>query len=167
MATVATPHPIELSMDEIEAILEKASLPEEERELLREVARSYCTLLAELGDKKATIRRLRQLAFGTTTETKKNLLGQQGQKGGAAAGGQEKSKGQKRGKKKGHGRIPAEAYTGAEKVKVPHESLSAGDTCPHCPGKLHGKKPRRLVRIRGCAPLAATLYEQERLRCNS
>jgi transposase len=160
----ATAPAIELSMDEIEAILEKTSqgpLPEEEREKLRAVALSYCTLLGELKGTKATIQRLRELAFGAKpkTETRKNLFGSQGRSADAAS--------QAKGKKKGHGRIPAEAYTGAEKVKVPLGSLSAGDRCPHCQGKLQQKKPRRLVRIRGCAPLAATLYEQERLRCNS
>jgi transposase len=165
-----TAHEIEVSVDEIEAILEKAShgpLSEEERELLRDLTLSYCTLLGELGDKKATIKRLRHLVFGTKTETKKNVLGRgQGRQAADAEAGAE-SKPKPKSKKKGHGRIPAKDYTGAEKVKVPHESLSAGGSCPHCEeGRIYGKEPRRLVRIRGCAPLAATVYEQQRFRCN-
>ena len=159
------PHGIEVSMDEIDAILEKASkgpLPEEERELVRALALSYCTLLGELGNKKATIKRLRDLVFGAKTETKRNLLGKDDKAADAGAGGEEKPKR----KKKGHGRIPASDYTGAARVKVPHESLSAGDPCPCCEGKVYAKKPRLFVRIRGCAPLAATVYEQERFRCN-
>lgn len=163
---------IELSMDDVEAILEKAGqapLSDEEREQLRALAMSYITLLGELKGSKATIRRLRELAFGVSTETKDSLFGREAppdhDESAAMSQGAEKKK--KRGKKKGHGRIPAEDYTGAERVETSHESLSAGERCPHCPGKLHQKTPQRLVRIRGCPPLAATLYEQERLRCNS
>jgi len=174
MMAAATPHELEVSVDEIEAILEEAKsrlLSEEERELVLDLAVSYCALLGELKDKKTSLRRLRQLVFGATTESKAKLLGADGADGAGDEGGEKPSKPaqptSKGTKRKGHGRIPAEDYTGAEKVAVPHESLSAGEACPlDCGGKLHGKKPRRLVRIRGCAPLAATLYEQERLRCN-
>ena len=34
--------------------------------------------------------------------------------------------------RKGHGRNGADAYTGAEKIEVPHESLQPGDPCPKC-----------------------------------
>ena len=47
-------------------------------------------------------------------------------------------------------------------------TLHAGDSCPGCEkGKVYPQKePRRLVRIVGQAPLAATVYELDRLRCN-
>src|SRR5271169_6272930 len=69
---------------------------------------------------------------------------------------------------KGHGRNGAAAYTGAQKVAVPHPQLHAGDACPGCEkGKVYPQKePRTLVRIVGQAPLAATVYELDRLRCN-
>lgn len=167
MRVTVLPKPLdtELSMDEIDAILDKASqgpLSGEERELLRALAMSYCRLLGELGHRKATIKRLRHLVFGAKTETKEKLLGKKGPAAEADEVGEEKPKP----KKKGHGRIPAADYTGAPRVKIPHESLSAGKPCPHCEGKVYAKNPRLLVRIRGCAPLAATVYEQERLRCN-
>jgi len=68
----------------------------------------------------------------------------------------------------GHGRNGARSYTGAKKVAVPHPSLHAGDPCPGCgKGKVYPQKePKTLVRIRGQAPLAATVYELDRLRCN-
>lgn len=174
MTTAAATQTTEVSVDEIEALLDKASrepLADEDRELLRELLLSYLTLLGEIKGKKATIQRLRQLVFGTKTESRRNLVGapddgtpQEASPSESAAEATSEPKAKR--KKPGHGRIAAEAYTGAERVAVPHGFLSPGDTCPHCPGRLHGKKPRRLVRIRGCAPLAATLYEQERLRCN-
>jgi transposase len=69
----------------------------------------------------------------------------------------------------GHGRNPASAYAGATKVAVPHPNLQPGDACPECPkGKVYAQKePRPLVRVVGQAPLAATVYALEQLRCNA
>src|ERR1700689_2101813 len=69
---------------------------------------------------------------------------------------------------KGHGRNGALSYTGAQTVTVPHPELHAGDSCPGCEkGKVYPQKePRTLVRVVGQAPLAATVYELDRLRCN-
>jgi len=71
-------------------------------------------------------------------------------------------------KRKGHGRNGAGAYTGADKMSVSHDSLEHGDRCPGClKGKVYRQaKPAVLVRVRGVAPLSATVYELERLRCN-
>ena len=68
----------------------------------------------------------------------------------------------------GHGRNGAKAFRGAEKVKVSHQELKSGDRCPDCArGNVYEQKePKVLVRIVGQAPLAATVYELERLRCN-
>lgn len=72
-------------------------------------------------------------------------------------------------KRKGHGRNPAAAYTGANRVQVPHEALHDKETCPECRrGKIYLlPPPAQLVRVRGMAPLLATIYELERLRCNA
>lgn len=69
---------------------------------------------------------------------------------------------------KGHGRNGASSYTGAKKVAVQHPTLHTGDACPGCgKGKVYPQKePRVLVRIVGQAPLAGTVYELDRLRCN-
>jgi hypothetical protein len=69
----------------------------------------------------------------------------------------------------GHGRNAASAFTGAEKVCVPHAQLKPGDPCPECrEGKVYRQKePKTLIRIVGQAPLKATVFEMERLRCNA
>jgi transposase len=69
----------------------------------------------------------------------------------------------------GHGRNGADAYRSAEKVRVTHQKLAHGDRCPDCSrGNVYTQKePKPLVRIVGQAPLAATVYELERLRCNA
>jgi transposase len=72
-------------------------------------------------------------------------------------------------KTNGHGRNPASAYAGATKVPVAHPNLQHGAACPECPkGKVYAQKePRPLVRIVGQAPLGATVYELEQMRCNA
>ena len=69
----------------------------------------------------------------------------------------------------GHGRNGAEAYRGAKNVPVTHSHLAHGDRCPDCArGNVYTQKERKaLVRIVGQAPLAATVCELERLRCNA
>jgi transposase len=68
----------------------------------------------------------------------------------------------------GHGRNAASAFTGAEKVCVQHAHLKPGDPCPECrQGRVYRQKePKTLIRIVGQAPLKATVFEMERLRCN-
>ena len=72
-------------------------------------------------------------------------------------------------KSAGHGRNGADAFRGAEKVKIAHQELKSGDRCPDCTrGNVYEQKEAKvLVRIVGQAPLAATVYELERLRCNA
>jgi transposase len=69
----------------------------------------------------------------------------------------------------GHGRNGAEAFSGARKVDIKHQKLTHGDRCPECgKGNVYGQKePKVLVRIIGQAPLAATVYSLERLRCGA
>jgi transposase len=76
---------------------------------------------------------------------------------------------EKKARRSGHGRNGAAAFKGAEKVAVPHPELKAGDTCPRCEtGKVYQqRKPKAIVKVTGQAPLKATVYEMERLRCNA
>src|ERR1700694_6018164 len=69
----------------------------------------------------------------------------------------------------GHGRHGAAAFTGANRVSIAHATLHAGDRCPECrQGKVYRQKePATLVRFVGRAPLEATVFEMERMRCNA
>src|SRR6266446_6347492 len=69
----------------------------------------------------------------------------------------------------GHGRNGAEAFDGARKVEIAHPKVTHGGRCPECgKGNVYGQKePKVLVRIVGQAPLAATVYSLERLRCGA
>jgi hypothetical protein len=70
--------------------------------------------------------------------------------------------------RKGHGRNSAGAYAGARKVII-QATLNCGDDCPECArGRVYTQRqPKRLVRVVGQAPVEATVYEIERLRCNA
>jgi hypothetical protein len=70
--------------------------------------------------------------------------------------------------KEGHGHNGADAFTGAEKIEVRHESLQAGDPCPKCEtGTLYDTgRPGVLVRLAGQAPVKAMVYYLQKLRCN-
>jgi transposase len=68
---------------------------------------------------------------------------------------------------RGHGRNGADAYGGAERIDVPHATLSAGDACPACgEGTVYDKAPGVLVRITGQPPLTARIYRLQKLRCH-
>jgi transposase len=69
----------------------------------------------------------------------------------------------------GHGRNRAAAFRGAKRIAIAHATLHTGDQCPEClRGKVYRQKePATRVRFVGHAPLEATVFEMERLRCNA
>jgi transposase len=108
--------------------------------------------------------------FPSSTEKTEAVLKKAGIEGTSKAADQQGTA--KPGKRKpsvsGHGRNGAGDYRNPRRVRVSHASLKHGDTCPGClKGKVYAQQePRRLVRIVGQAPLTATVYELQRLRCN-
>jgi transposase len=112
------------------------------------------------------------MIFGGSTESSKNILEkarheEESPEGSADCLPQDTGK---KGKKpvKGHGRNSSSSYTGAERVSVSHSILKSGSPCPLCPkGKVYGvKTPGTVLRFVGRAPVEATVYELEKLRCN-
>jgi transposase len=101
----------------------------------------YACLLELLRQKKLSIRRLRKMLFGASTERTSNVLPSSAESSGQAedrsaentadgpAGGDGTLR---RRRPRNHGRIAASRYTGCEKVVVTHASLHSGDNCPHC-----------------------------------
>ena len=53
-------------------------------------------------------------------------------------------------------------------MTIPHPHLHPGDACPRCDaGKVYRRRaPKVLVRFIGQAPIGATVYDLERLRCH-
>ena len=71
-------------------------------------------------------------------------------------------------KPKGHGRIGADAHTGAKKIFIPMPTFKPGDRCPEClRGKVYPQsKPGVFISIEGQAPMGATVWQLEKYRCN-
>jgi len=153
-----TPKRIDLTQKQMNALLARAErlLPEEDYKIVKTMADTISFLSRTMGMKNAHIRKLLAMLFGTVTEKTSKVLKEK------------KDRKKTNEKPKGHGRNGADSYKGAQKVIVNHESLKPKDKCPSCKkGKLYDtKKPAVTIRITGQPPLAAKVYEIERLRCN-
>lgn len=170
----AGPRPsIELKFDELGAILEraKAALSAEDHATLKAAMDTLAFVTAELQAKGTSLDRLRRLLFGPTTETTRTILGSGAAPSAPATGRSpavDHGASHAGAPRPGHGRHGAAAYTGADLVQVGHPSLRSGHGCPEClTGKVYPlAEPAKLVRITGMAPLGATVYARDRLRCN-
>jgi hypothetical protein len=155
--------PTDVNLREIAAIIELTqteSLSAGNYEKLKVAMAILAFLMEELRSQKASIYRLRNMLFGPSTEKTSQVLGKN--KDSAKSESSEPKE-----KKPGHGRNGASAYTGANKIHVPHPDMHSGDSCPHCTGKVYllgDKSP--IIRITGMAPLFANVYERDQLRCN-
>lgn len=169
----AAPPRLELRLDELEAIVErtKAALSAEDHAKLKAALETLAFLTAELQAKGTSLDRLRRLLFGVKTEKTRTIVGPGAAPGAPGASG---SAGATAGPpaasapRPGHGRTGVAAYTGATRVAIAHPTLRRGDGCPECArGKVYPlTEPATLVRITGMAPLGATVYACDRLRCN-
>jgi len=188
---------VELDMGELEEILrhvEAKQLQADDYETIRELIESYVGLTLAVGDKSTTIRRLRQMLFGATTEKTATVVGaplahdvkqaETPASSGTAAGAAPVAEGGAKAALEpivaagaqsdsttpapGHGRNGADDYVGAEKIKVPHPSLFPGDPCPQCEtGTVYETgRPGVVVRLIGQSPVGAKVYYLQKLRCN-
>jgi len=149
---------------------------------LKHLVDSYRYVLDLVEDKQTTIRRLRQILFGHKTEKIRDVAknaqpdgegsGSDGQAEAAAdqsdEGAQSAGDSESSGKSRGHGRNGADAYSGAQKINVPHETLKIGDAFPCCAkGNVYEQnRPQMIVRLHGYAPIEGTVYELQKLRCH-
>jgi transposase len=157
----------EVHLAELAGIVERAksALGEDDYATLKSAIETLAFLTQEIAAKRTSIDRLRKMLFGTSSEKTSHVTGNEPKKETASKPGDE---GGEKPKRPGHGRNGAAAYTGAQKVKVTHLLLGHGDACPECEkGKVYPMaEPQVLLRVRGMAPIVATVYECDRLRCN-
>ena len=183
------PEIIEVTSQRFEELLQRAesnTLRDDDMELMRQIFASYSGFFQIVGDKNTTIARLRKLMFGATTEKSKDILGDAeaapnqpdgdsanaGDAAGIAANSdsdvsRNNETDDSSAASPGHGRLGADDYPGADQIDVSHPELSPGDACPECiQGTLYEKSPGVLVRFTGQAPLHATVYRMQKLRCH-
>src|SRR5712692_894563 len=177
---------IDISSAHARALLDRVrpKLADEEFRELKALVETLVYLAEFVTHTNASIARVRALLFGTgTTEKTRDVL--------ARAGVSETSPADHApeagsptdpdrppdapadvtrlaGGHRGHGRHGVAAYTGAPRIPVRHPSLKAGDPCPTCDGgKVYvQREPTVLVRFVGQAPIGATVYALEKLRCH-
>jgi hypothetical protein len=158
------PEEVQLPRETIDAFLARVlerSGPEDHA-IARAHVEAVRQLLDALADKNFSIKRLRRLVFGPTSEKASEILQSHSHKEG------EEAQGREGGKRKGHGRNGVSEYPGAKRIHVPHGTLRPGDGCPGCHrGKVYhtgrdGVEPR----ITGRPILEVIIWEPESLRCN-
>lgn len=173
---------LQSKLDQIEA-LTGPELVQPFRQLLK----WYVFLLAMLREKSISIKRLKKILFGASTEKTSNLFPDSSsdepagtepaaERGGGSSGDSRASSndlekndtGGRRRRRRGHGRIPAKAYVGCAQVIVTHQSLHPGATCPHCgEGTVYRQRDwSPVVCLKGQPPVGGTVYQLERLRCH-
>ena len=113
------PKRIDLSPEQLDALLkrvEAGTLQDGDYEIIKGMAETLSLLSQALDNKNTSIKRLLKLIFGDSTEKTAQVL-------------KRNKSGKKKKKHKGHGKNGAAAYTGAQKIKVAHESLKPKDAC--------------------------------------
>ena len=174
------PERLEISEEELTELLgrvESGQLEPGDFETIKAMAETISFLSNVVDQKGVQLKRLLRALFGSSSEKRESLLGaeksqsidsppeESGAKPGDPLSGDDPSESDP---KKGHGRRAASEYTGAEVIDVEHDELRAGDDCPRCEKGTVYKQlvPKTIVRVRGSAPLRATVHRFERFRCN-
>jgi transposase len=171
---------------EIEALItriERGQFRDEDAQLLARLLRLLLRLITLVQQKNASLSRLKRLLFGPRSDKRRETspssdAGPEGESDSASSTSTENpppdtpkgARSQSHSRKGGHGRMGAEAYTGARMVRCRDTELRPGAGCPHdgCRGKLYDTKhPAIFIRLTGQPLVGATRYEQEVLRCSA
>jgi transposase len=157
-------------LQQLKQRIRERKLEEADWRLIEAILETMQFLRDAVQQKSMAVKRLLRMLFGPRTEKSRTVL--------PDAGGEQPSaspptaSGERRhhnGKRKGHGRNGAGEFWGAAKVQVAHPDLKSGARCPKCPkGKVYPlSEPALLIHFLSSPPVAATLYECQRLRCSS
>jgi transposase len=176
------PKRIQLTQEQLDALLIRAkanALEPGDYEMIKAIIDTLLFLQQAYDQKTTSVKRLLRMIFGTRTEKTKNVIDADADNKTvcddhprdsfttADDTTTEDKKDLSSNKRKGHGRNGADCYTAAEKIFIPCTKPKHGDPCPLCTGKLYRMKlPGVIVKIVGRAPVAAKIWEYEKLRCN-
>lgn len=137
------------------------------------------TLISVVQEKNYSIKRLKRLLFGPGSETRSTTPSSaSAEQAREAAGGEvgdppslkPSATPKPKGKRRGHGRLAASAFVGAQKVRCEDPALQPKAPCPDpcCRGHLYDTKtPRFFIRRTGQPIVLATRYEQPVYRCSA
>jgi transposase len=186
------PKIVKLKAEELEGILrrgESRNFSEQDYKVVLTIVQAYIHVITLLEKSKVSIKRLKSMIFGSSTEKISSVVGGKTSDSSTSQddpaesssdkpddtdsddkpNSSDKSSSSSKPPFKGHGRKGADSYTGANQVEVPHSSLQAGDPCPDC-GEgstlYEMSHPGVFVQIVGQAPLGSTVYSLQKLRCD-
>ncbi|MBP6483979.1 MAG: IS66 family transposase [Rhodoferax sp.] len=162
-------------LDEI-LTLAKTTFPAKQYQLLERVLETFVYVMRALQNAKTSLKRFRQMLFGTKTESKHKLFKDLG----IASVGDEVPQSEattptpgdhgenppRAPAKPGHGRNGAQAYSDSPVIEIDPPNLKPGDPCPKCSdGKVYDTPPKTVVKVVGQSPLTATVFKLRQLRC--
>lgn len=152
-------------LNELSEKLETGNLSAEDCKALKALVDTFRELAVQYQQAKTSVKRLLKIIFGSGTEKTDKVLKRATKTDGASASGSKEGKP----KRKGHGRLGADDYPGAEKVCVEHGTLKPGDKCPACGKGCVGARQRssEIVHLVAQPLVKATQYVLRVLRCNS
>jgi len=170
-----------VSREDLEALMERVrckQLLDSDVELIQNLIETLTCINDSMDENARTIKKLLGMIFGSKTEKKDHLFPhapheEEGEGESNESTPEDKKeenpapgKTSPQKKASGHGHLGADDYKGANVICVGHESLKAGDSCPQCKrGKVYPKKEfGTLIRFTGHAPLAASIYQLEKMR---
>jgi hypothetical protein len=178
----ASPKIVEVNREALHDLMQRAeagAIGPADCSIIRTIIAAYLYVVQLLELKRITLARLRQLIFGEKSEKTRQVVDRPSPPSAdngtgdvppeAPAPSPATPAKRSKPRKPGRGRNGAEDYPGARRVKVPHQSLKAGELCIDCgKGTLYNVSPAGiLIRFVGQPPLAATIYELEKLRCGT
>ena len=153
-------------LDELLA-LARTTFPTRQYALLEGVLDTFVYVMQSLQNAKTSLKRFRQMLFGSPTESKSKVFPDA-----AGAAGEPPPAEDDRhppaapSPPVGHGRNGARQYCDSPVIEVALPDPQPGDLCPECAtGKVYGSPPRTIVKVVGQPPLAATVYELQQVRC--
>lgn len=144
-------------------IIRQWNVPKREKDLVLRALSTLMLLFEKLSTLQMTIKQLRKM-FHIKTEKARNIIPSSDI---ADIDDTTSTSEKKKRKKRKSGRRKASDYKGAKIVFIPHDALRTGERCPDCNrGNLYDITGPGFVHIVGQAPLQATLYKWQKLRCS-
>ena len=155
----------EARLEELSGKLETGTLSAEDCKTLKALVDTFRQLALQYQRAKTSVKRLLKIIFGSGTEKTDTVLNRPAKTKPEPAAGSKEGKP----KRKGHGRLGADDYPGAEKVCVEHGTLAPGAQCPACGKGCLGARERasEIVRLVAQPLVKATRYILRVLRCNA
>lgn len=134
---------------DVRQAVEESDFSSRNKSILLALIAEILTLKKTQAEKKAELARIRRM-LGENTEKREKPISKE------------------KPKPKNHGRLGSNNYRFSKTLSHAHQALTSGQACPDCAcGKLQGHEPRKIIRLRGNAPIEAELHQPESLRCGA